>query len=107
MLIVVALVFYQSVFATGMGGDGGISNPLGTTRTISDVLINFTKWLLGIAGVIALLALIVGGVRMILAFGREDMVASSKKIIYWAIIGLVVIVASYAIINIVVNDILK
>lgn len=88
---------------------GGITNPLAGPQgatSIEGVFINITKWLLGIVAILALLALIVGGARMILSFGNESGVASAKKIIWWAVVGLAVVVASYAIIALVISDIL-
>jgi uncharacterized membrane protein len=85
---------------------GQIENPLeGGVTTISGLLVRVAQWLLGLVAILALLALIIGGTRMILAFGREDAVASAKKIMFWAVIGLIVAIASLAIVNIVVRDI--
>lgn len=85
---------------------GGIENPLGNTSTITGLLIQVIQFLLGLVGVLALLALIIGGVRIILAFGSEDKLRDGKKIIWWAIVGLIVVIASFAIIRLVAVEIL-
>jgi hypothetical protein len=93
--------------SVGSGG-GGIKNPLeksGST-TITHVLKGIINWMLGLVGFLALIALIIGGARMIIDFGNEDQVKKAKMTITWAIIGLMVVILSYAIINIVVSDIL-
>lgn len=77
----------------------GIANPLGEdVDTLDGILTNLIQWLLTLVGILALLALVVGGIRLIVAFGREDSVKSAKQIIFWAVIGLIVVFVSYTII---------
>lgn len=83
-----------------------VSNPLGSNTTFFDILKVIVNWLLGLVGVLALLALVIGGARMIVSFGNEDGVRSGKRIITWAVIGLTVVILSYAIIAIVSFDLL-
>ena len=88
-------------------GDAGISNPLGKSdQTITDVLTGIIKWMLGLVGFLALIALIIAGGRMIIDFGNEEQVRKAKMTITWAVIGLLVVILSYAIINIVSTQIL-
>jgi fumarate reductase subunit D len=77
-----------------------IKNPLaaGNVNTVSDIIINITKWLLGLVGILALLALVIGGIRIIGAFGDEEKVRKGKTIIYWAVAGLAVVFLAYAVI---------
>ncbi len=85
----------------------GITNPLGSsTQTITNVLTGIIKWMLGLVGFLALIALIIGGGRMIIDFGNEEQVRKAKMTITWAVIGLLVVILSYAIINIVSTQIL-
>ncbi len=90
----------------GLGG--GIENPLGggPDQSITDVLKGIINWMLGLVGFLALIALIIGGARMIMDFGNEDQVKKAKATILWAVIGLAVVILSYAIINIVSTEIL-
>lgn len=87
---------------------GGIQNPLGggPDQTITSVLKGIINWMLGLVGVIALIALISAGARMIFGFVDEDQVKKAKTTILWAVIGLAVVILSYAIINIVTTEIL-
>ncbi|MEK7500479.1 MAG: pilin [Patescibacteria group bacterium] len=97
------------VFADpSLGGGGGITNPLdgGPDQTITSVLKGIINWMLGLVGILALIALIIGGARMIIDFGNEDQVKKAKATILWAVIGLAVVILSYAIINIVTSEIL-
>lgn len=89
------------------GSGGGITNPLGgKDQTITDILVKVVNWMLGLVGIVALIALITGGARMIMDFGNEEQVHKGKTTILWAVIGLLVVILSYAIINIVTKEIL-
>lgn len=76
------------------GGDGDY-----TLNDFIQLAVNISKWLLGITGSLALLAFIYGGVVFLISAGNTEMVAKGKKIIIGAIIGLVVVFASYMIIQ--------
>jgi hypothetical protein len=59
--------------------------------------------LLGLVGLIAVIAVIYGGVRYILSGGDEDAAKDAKRIILYAVIGLIVIGLSAAIVNFVIE----
>lgn len=61
------------------------------------------NWLLGIAFGVAVLFLIVGGFWYITAAGNEEQAEKGKSSVINAIIGIVIIVLSYVIINVVTN----
>lgn len=74
---------------------GGLS----TSVSVSSLLQTIINWLLSLVAVLALLALIVGGVMYILSFGSEDAAKRAKRIIMYAIIGLLVVFLSFAILS--------
>ncbi|MDP3685908.1 MAG: hypothetical protein Q8R32_03705 [bacterium] len=95
-------------------GSGGAGGPLVTCDlcTIQDLVglgIKIFNWLLAIGGAAALLALIVGGTKYITAvFGAEGRdVAGAKQSLLFAIIGLVVLLMAYAIVNTVYRVVFK
>lgn len=55
--------------------------------------------LLGLVGAGALLMFIWGGFHMIFSAGSEERVTKGKKILIWAVIGMVVILSSYAVLS--------
>lgn len=61
------------------------------------------KAALGISGSIALIIIIYSGVMWMLARGRSDLATKAKDTILWAIFGLAIIFASYAIADFVIN----
>jgi heme/copper-type cytochrome/quinol oxidase subunit 2 len=81
---------------TGLPGDSNIQN----------FIIRIINILLAIAGLVAVLFLIIGGFRYITAAGNEEASGSAKKIITNAIIGIVVIILSFVIVRVISNAIL-
>lgn len=84
-----------------------LSNPakgqLVNISNFPDLLGRIINILLTFAGAIAVIFLIVGGYRYIIARGNEEMMEAAKKTITGAIIGIIVIVISFAIVAIINN----
>jgi len=73
-----------------------------TTWTKDDVgklITNVTKIALGLAGALALIYLIIGAYHYFLAFGNEAIAKQGIQTITWAIIGIVVVLLAYVIVN--------
>ncbi len=67
-------------------------NPLGNTINPVDILIRLISWVLGLSALISLLAFVIGGTYLIVGgLDNEQSAARGKKIIFWAIVGLLVI----------------
>lgn len=70
--------------------------------TLNDFMllaINFSKFLLGITGSLALLAFVVGGMMFLISAGSSEKVETAKKIITGAVIGIFIVFTSYIIIG--------
>jgi len=78
----------------------GFDNPLqGGAQDVGDVLYNMIRWFIGIAGLLALLALIWGGTLYIISFNSPQYLDNAKGIIKWAIIGFAIIILAFVIIQ--------
>jgi type IV secretory pathway VirB2 component (pilin) len=71
----------------------GFINPLGT-NTIEGVLGNIMNYLRGIAGTIAVIFIIIGGVMYMVSSGDKDMTERAKKTVIYACIGLAIVLAA-------------
>ncbi len=80
--------------------------PLEAVTDIYSILWNVLVVLLAVAGIIALMFLVIGGVRYITAGGNPDAVAAAKTTILNAVIGVVVIFIAWAILWIIRNTLL-
>lgn len=70
-----------------------------TLNDIIIVAIGASRWILGIVGALALAMFIYGGVLFLLSAGSSDKIGQAKKIIVAAVIGLIIVFASYLIIK--------
>ncbi len=70
---------------------------------ITQVIRNAIRFILLIAFVLAFIFLLIGGIRWITAGGDEKAVSSARGMITAALIGLVVVLVSYALIVLVEN----
>lgn len=74
-----------------------------TPITIAGVIINIINFVLAFAAALAVLFIIIGGVRFIISAGNEEAASNAKKIILYAILGLLVILLSFVIVGFVEN----
>lgn len=70
-----------------------------TGPTLYQIGINILNLLLSIFGIIAIISLVVGGGMYLTAYGDEKRIETGKKIIVYAIIGIVVALSAVVIIN--------
>lgn len=96
----------------GPGGSRGaaaptLPNPLGGTTDIRTIIGRVISAALGISGSIALLMFIWGGMLWLTSGGSPERIKKGKDAIVWAVLGLVLIFGSYAILNFVLGAILS
>ena len=73
----------------------------GPEQGVNDIIITVLNIIIGVAFVIAVLFLVIGGFRYITAQGNEESAEKGRKTIVNALIGIVVIILSFAIVRIV------
>lgn len=78
------------------------SNPLFGTHGIITTVVQFLTILVGIAAVITI---IIAGLRFVLAMGDSNTATTARNAIIYAIIGLVIALASQAMITFVLNKV--
>ena len=105
----------NKVFAAGMAdvenpaaagaqsarGNGMPSELVGTDGAFSRI----TNTILYVVGLIAVIMLVLGGIRYIISGGDSKKVTDAKNTIMYAIIGLIIAVFAYAIVNFVIGAI--
>jgi len=95
--------FAQNVIDPGVvgGGNGAIDGR--DIHQLPTLIIRIITFLIAISGVVTIILIIVGGIRMILSLGDPKALQSARSSVTFAIIGLVVILLSVAIITIIGN----
>ncbi|MDD5626865.1 MAG: pilin [Patescibacteria group bacterium] len=106
-LSIFLLLFGFSVFtATAQDEPTGLQRPdaaaAGLPAGDFKALINgIVKWVLWIAAPACLVALVYGGMRYAFAGGSEEKAENAKKIMKYAVIGVAIIIAAYAIVGLI------
>jgi hypothetical protein len=101
----------QESLCKGAQGTGGASNPdgsggcSGSGPTVMGVIGAITDLLLYLAGAIAVVMIILGGIRYASSNGDQNAVTGAKNTIMYAVIGLVVTILAYAIVHFVLTNI--
>jgi hypothetical protein len=107
--IVLGFVFVLSPLVVGAqiklpdSGGTGLSNTFGGATTLSQLILSVINIILALAGLIAVLVLIIGGFRYVTSFGNDDAVGNAKKMIINAILGIIIIILAFVVVRVVQN----
>lgn len=104
LLLMVTPLIAGAQFTTPDPNQGNTGLPGDTS--ITSFIIRIINIALAIAGLVAVLFLIIGGFRYITAGGNEEAGESARKIITNAVIGVVVIILSFVIVRVISNALL-
>ena len=77
---------------------GGVSCK---STDLSGIIVTILDFLLGIAFLVAVLMLVLGGFRYITSAGNEETAGKGKKTIFNALIGIAIVILSYVIVSVV------
>jgi hypothetical protein len=89
----------------GSGGTWGGGNCTQGTRTVTGTIKSVGNILVFLTGAISVLMIIIGGVRYALSGGDQGTITSAKNTILYAIVGVIISVAAYAIVNFVLSNV--
>ena len=82
------------------------ANTFGLTDDFMGSILRISNWLLAFAVTLSVLAMIWGGLNYVSSSGDAQKADLSKKIIYYAVIGIIVSGISYALINLIATKLL-
>lgn len=82
---------------------GGLTD----SKTLPELVLRVLTMLLTFAGVVAVVIIIVGGFQYMTSGGNDEQAEKGKKALTNAIIGLVVVILAYAIVQIITNTLTK
>lgn len=75
-----------------------LENPIAAS-SMPEIIVNIIQVLLTLLGSAALLVFIYGGIMMITSAGNEEKVKKARATLVWAVLGLAIILGSYAILS--------
>jgi hypothetical protein len=91
-----------------IGGDdfdkevGKLVNPI-NVDSFPELVLFVMKGFILLIGILAVLVIIIGGVRMVLSQGNQESITKGKQTVVWAVAGLIVALLSFSIVSIVQN----
>lgn len=114
IIIIVLLVILIAPLAKAAPGEGGnipdqdtekvsLDNPLGEKTTPQKLIGRVINAILGVVGSLTLLMFVYGGLTLMTAAGNTEKVDKGRKIITWAAVGLIIIFASYSLVDFLIN----
>jgi len=80
-----------------------LTNPLGDIDSPNALIGKVINSIIGVVGSIALLMFIYGGFVWMLSGGNPNKIKQGREIIVWSILGLAVILFSYALVRMTIN----
>ncbi|MEA3273220.1 MAG: pilin [Patescibacteria group bacterium] len=83
-------------WGAGEGDAGGQGLPAGT---IHDIVFNLASWLLLLLGSIALIGFVISGILYLTAAGNEEKMETAKKGMIYSVIGVIVGLLGYVIVQ--------
>lgn len=69
----------------------------------NSLLPTITRTIIAAAGGLSLLFMIVGGLQILLAAGNDDKITKAKHTILWALVGMLIAILSYGIVQAIVS----
>lgn len=77
------------------------------TRDLKDTITSVINIVLGFLAIVATVAILVAGFKWMTAGGNEEKIESAKKLLTGAIIGLVIVLISYAVARFVISALIN
>lgn len=84
------------------GSSVSLSLPL-SGKSVPQIIANVLQAVLGVAGAIALLLFVYGGVLYMISGGNQDRLAQAKRTLIWSALGLTIILTSYSIVYFIIT----
>lgn len=101
-LIVGMLVLSNMAFADLISGSDQpdiLRQATGGEGSIRALILRIVNYALGFLGILAVMMVIYGGISYVMAGGKQESIENGKKIILYALVGIIIILLAFAIVN--------
>ncbi len=111
-ILLVTFVVPRALFAQTTGTNGNVQGGLNEiknqfnsqseiaqSQTVGDLILSVIRILIGLLMAITVLFIILGGYQYVTSAGNEEQAKRGRRTLTYAIIGLVVVILSYVIVN--------
>ena len=113
--VIVAILLSIATTQITLAFDGGMSDGAASARGIDQaatlfgtagIFTTISNVMLFVVGAISVIMVIVGGLRYVISGGNSSNITAAKNTILYAIVGLIIAIMAYAIINFVLESFL-
>ncbi len=95
--------FLPTTAAAAMLGAGdlptAVGDETGDATSLRGLVLRMVNYFLTFLGVLAVIMIIYGGVTYVTAAGKDEAVGNAKKIIMYALVGIIIVLLSFALVN--------
>jgi hypothetical protein len=100
------MFFMKAVLAEDTSGAVALVNPLPSSDLLT-VLTTVIKTVFAFTGILALVQFIYGGLLWLTSAGNQEKITKGKNTLLWAVLGIVIVFMSYALVRFVIENITK
>lgn len=95
-LLLLGLFLNNKVLAADIGGVT-LTNPLGSNKSIEDIIKGIANYAITLAGVIVVIMIIIGAFQILTAGGDPEKVKKGRHTILWSVVGFAIVLSAYGI----------
>lgn len=78
-----------------------------TSTDLSEIIVNIITGVVGALGIVAAIVIVIGGVNYMTSAGDSGKLQKAKNTILYAVVGLIISVLAFAIVNFVIRNIIE
>ncbi|NQV00464.1 MAG: hypothetical protein HQ538_07025 [Parcubacteria group bacterium] len=101
------LFLFDMNFILASSGSGGYGLELVPSELprddIAEIIIRIVRYVVGLVGIILFVMLVYGGVMYMTSAGNEEQIGKAKKVLTYAIIGIIIVAFSFLITEFIVS----
>lgn len=97
----------EAYIGTGLAKDSLSGSGITHTDNAGDLIIKYINFMLPYLTLAAFVGFVVAGFFYVTAFGNEEQLGKAKKILIWSVVGLLLVMASYTIVQLLTRDLLE
>jgi len=76
-----------------------VSSATGGETSVRSLALRIVNYFLGFLGLIAVIMVIYGGITYVISAGNDESVGNAKKIIQYALVGIIIILVSFVLVQ--------
>lgn len=99
-------IFADKIQPTTTGGSTGVNTVGDNSNNLTNSITGILNGVIAALGIVAVIVIIIGGVSYMTSTGDAGKVKKAKDTILYGVIGLVICVLAFAIVNFVINNII-